>query len=157
MRTVIFILSILFLTASVNAQKEYRFVSKLHNADFNYDALYSIDTFSNRTEVFLPTKGRFTVYTFMATFKGLSHRDEKEHDFHDILIIKTGKDNVIKDAFQYTLEWAERPLSYDLYQSKSSGVALSNQLSVKKLNLQRVQGVDDAERKREEEGFIKLN
>ena len=156
MRTVISILYILVLATSVNAQKEYKLVNKLNNADFNYDALNSIDTFSNSREVFHPIKGSFTVYTFIATFKGLSHRDEQEHDFHDILIIKAGKDNVIKDAFQYTLEWAEMPLSYDLYQAKSSDIALSNGLSIKELNLQRVEWADDADRKSEEEGIIKL-
>ena len=71
----------------------------MDSADFNYDALYSIDTFSSRRKVFLPIKGSFTVYTFIAAYKGLSHRDEQQHDFHDILIIKTDKDNLIKDAF----------------------------------------------------------
>ena len=157
MRTITSIFYILFLATSVNAQKEYKFVNKLVNADFNYDALYSIDTFSNRREVFQPIKGSFTVYTFIATFKGLSHRDEQLHDFHDILIIKTDNGNLIKDAFQYTLEWAEMPLSYDLHQSKSSGILLSNKLSVNKLNLQRVQETDDSDKKSKEDGVIKLN
>ena len=156
MRTVISILCILFLATSVKAQKEYKLVSKVHNSDFDYDALNSIDTFSNRRDVFRNIKGSFTVYTFIATFRGLSYRDEQEHDFHDILIIKAGKDNLIKDAFQYTLEWAEMPLSYDLYQAKSTGVALSNELSVKELNLQRVDETDDTDRKSKDEGVIKL-
>ena len=129
----------------------------MDNADFNYDALYSIDTFSSRRNVFLPIKGSFNVYTFIAAYKGFSHRDEQEHDFHDILIIKTDKDNLIKDAFQYTLEWTEMPLSYDLHKSKSSGVVLSNELSVEKLNLQRVQEADNSHKKTKEDGVIKLN
>ena len=99
MRTIISIFCLFFLATFVNAQKEYRLFNKLDSADFNYDALYSIDTFSSRRKVFLPIKGSFTVYTFIAAYKGLSHRDEQQHDFHDILIIKTDKDNLIKDAF----------------------------------------------------------
>ena len=129
----------------------------MDNVDFNYDALYSIDTFSSRRNVFLPIKGSFNVYTFIAAYKGLSHRDEQLHNFHDILIIKTDKDNLIKDAFQYTLEWTEMPFFYDLHKSRSSGVVLLNDLSVKKLNLQRVQEADNSHKKTKEDGVIKLN
>jgi hypothetical protein len=155
-KTVISILYFLVLTTSLNAQKEYKLVSTLRNADFNYEALNFIDTFSNRKDVFRPTEGSFTVYTFIATFKGLSHRYEQEHDFHDILIIKVDKDNLIKDAFQYTLEWADMPLSCDLYRAQSTGVTLLNDLSVERLNLQTVEDTDDARRRSKEKGVIKL-
>ena len=39
----------------------------------------------------------------------------------------------------------------------SSGVVLSNELSVKKLNLQRVQEADNSDKKTKEDGVIKLN
>jgi len=156
MRTIISMFCILVFTTSLKAQKEYKLFNKADSADFNYKALYSIDTFSKRRSVFLPVKGPFTVYTFIAVYKGISHRDEKEHDFHDILIIKVGRNNLIKDAFQYTLEWTEIPLSYDLYRARTSGVALSNGLSVKALNFRRVQEFDDARGESKEDGIFKL-
>src|SRR5688572_29251993 len=130
MRTIISMFCLLLLQESVNAQKEYRLFEKLDSADFNYGSLYSIDTFPGRRKAFLPVKGAFTVYTFIAAYKGVSHRDEQEYEFHDILIIKTDKDNLIKDAFQYTLEWTEMPVSYDLHKSRSSGLVLANEFSV---------------------------
>ena len=157
MRTIISIFFLFFLAPFVNAQKEYRLFNKLDSADFNYGSLYSIDTFPGKRKAFLPIKGSFSVYTFIAAYKGLSHRDGQEHDFHDILIIKTDKDNLIKDAFQYTLEWTEMPLSFGLHKSKSLGVVLTNELSVKKLNLQRVQETDNSSKESREDGVIKLN
>ena len=157
MRTIIFIFFLFFSSTFATAQKEYRLFEKLDSADFNYGSLYSIDTFPGRRKAYLPIKGSFTVYTFIAAYKGLSHRDEQEHDFHDILIIKTNNDNLIKDAFQYTLEWTEMPLSFGLYKSRSLNVVLRNELSVKKLNLQRVQETDNSSRESREDGVIKLN
>ncbi len=157
MRIILSIFCLIFLATIANAQKEYRLFEKSDSADFNYGSLYSIDTFPGRRKAFLPVKGSFTVYTFIAAYRGLSHRDELEHEFHDILIIKTDKDNLIKDAFQYTLEWTEMPVSYDLHKSRSSGLVLSNELSVKKLNLQRVQEADHSAKESNEDGVIKLN
>lgn len=156
MRAVIPIFFILILASSVRAQKVYQLVSKTDSGDFNYKALRAIDTFSNPGEAFVPVRGSFTVYTLIATFQGLSHRDDKQHDFHDILIIKTTKDSLIKDAFQFTLEWAEEPLSYDLFRSDIPGLLISNGLPIKRLELKRVESYDNADVKKEEEGVINL-
>jgi len=47
--------------------------------------------------IFDPVSGHYTYYQFIATFKGHSFQ-EADKDFHDILIIKTDKENKIVDA-----------------------------------------------------------
>jgi hypothetical protein len=97
--------------------------TKTNNADLNQRAIFSIDTTKTREtrrNFFNPTKGKYTVYIFIATFKAKSF-DNTEKGFHDILVLKTNKKKQILEAFQYTLEWAEMPFSYDLYQATAKG------------------------------------
>jgi len=51
----------------------------------------------NLMSIFDPVSGHYTYYQFIATFKGHSFQ-EADKDFHDILIIKTDKENKIVDA-----------------------------------------------------------
>src|SRR5438045_6718320 len=115
--TFIFLLSNSIFSQN-NMVKEYKFLDKTFNADINHKSLFALDTLSPGMslleKIFKPAKGNFIVYRFLATFKGISFTEE-EKDFHDLLIVKTDSSNKILDAYQYTLEWAEPPLEYDLY------------------------------------------
>lgn len=132
--------ALLILKATSQAQeKEYKLVVRHTAADFNYRAIRQIDraqTGEERRAVFHPIKGRYTVYVFMATYTGLSFTGSHK-DFHDILILKTGKDGRVKDAFHYTLEWAEPPFSYDLYRATAQVGVLGPGLSIEQLQLRR--------------------
>ncbi len=77
---------------------------QLHNIDH-----FRKDSTSLR-KIFEPVSGRYNYYQFVAPFKGLGTifpgDDLKDsiQNFHDILIVKTNRENRIIDAFQYTLE-----------------------------------------------------
>ena len=74
---------------------------------------------------------------------------------HDILIIKTNLKNEIIDAYQYTLEWAEPQLSYDLFRSTNKNQKLTNGLSIEKLKFYSTQ-IDRKKEPLEEKGIVRL-
>ena len=138
------------------------------NADFNYTKLedmYSCikDTLNIRNvmPVFEPINGQFNYYQFLATFKGECYMESWDtlviKDFHDILIIKTDRNNKIIDAFQYTLEWAEMPIQYDLFRSSTNDIILINNLDIKQLKFMRTYDWNDEDGELLENGIIKLN
>jgi len=155
----IFILTFFLCETTLFAQtKEYKLISKTENADFNYKSLNLIDaarTRETRRNVFNPVKGKNTVYVFTATYKGFSY-DNTEKDFHDILIIKTDSKQKILDAYQYTLEWAEPPFSYDLYKASAKGLMLINQLPIESLLFRRVDYYKETDRELKETGVLVL-
>ena len=140
LKILIFFLTFQLIVGGASAQtKVYKLVSKKQKSDFNYRAIKFIDTTGIRRNIFYPIKGRFTIYTFLATYKGWSrNEEEKEIDMHDILILKTDNQNKILDAYQYTLEWAEMPVSYDLYKLTVKGQLLKNKFLLENLKLRRV-------------------
>ena len=146
--------SCLLSSACISQAKEYNLISIDSNADFNYQALKYIDTTGERRNIFIPVKGQYTVYTFIANYKGWSFHEPGEIEIHDILIIKTNKHNKILDAYQYTLEWAEMPLSYDLYKSKAKGQLLTDRFPIDKLQLHRVNFDSRKGRKFKEQGVL---
>jgi hypothetical protein len=149
----------LFFSLSLFAQsKEYKFVSKVDNADLSQKAIFSIDTTKTREtrrNAFNPTKGKYTVYIFIATFKGQSF-DNTEKDFHDLLVLEIDKKKQILEAYQYTLEWAEMPFSYDLYQATAKGVTLTNGLSIAKLKFRKVDYRESVDSNLDEQGVVIL-
>lgn len=133
-------------------------MSKTENSDFNYQSLNFIDTTTTREtlrNVFNPVKGKNTVYVFQASYKGLSFNNA-EKEFNDILIVKTDSKQKILDAYQYTLEWAEPPFSYDLYKASAKGLTLINQLSVDKLLFRRVDYYKESDSELKETGVLIL-
>jgi hypothetical protein len=175
----------LFLGLSVSCvaqskKQVYKLKSVIQNADFDYEKLQNFDAISEIQEAFKPVKnGEYTVYTFIATFKGLgiwppeedNYKVDKDgyriltkgeikqmnklETFHDILIVKTNSKNEIIDAYHYTLEWAEPELSYDLFRSTTKNQKLTNGLSIDKLKFYRTQIGRDKE-PLDEKGIIKL-
>ncbi len=119
-------------------EKEYKLTAKDLNSDFNYQAIKFIDTTGKRLPIFNPIRGNYTVHTFIATYKGWSLRDEKQISTHDIIIVKTNNANNIIYAYQFTLEWAEMPLTYDLYKAKVNRLVLANYFPIEKLKFKRV-------------------
>ena len=150
------------IATELNKTKIYILKKKAINADFNYSGLndmesYIMDTIktANVMPVFEPINGQFDYYQFIATFKGESYEGGIK-DFHDILIIKTDKENKIIDAFQYTLEWAESPIQYDLFKSSVNNVILTNDLDIKLLKFRRTYSYDGDDMELSENGVIKL-
>lgn len=138
--------------------KEYKLISKTSNADLNQRAILLIDTTKTREtrrDAFNPIKGRYTVYVFIAAFKGFSFNNT-EKDFHDILVVKTDKRQRILAAYQYTLEWAEKPFTYDLYKATPKEVTLTNGLSLKKLRFRKVDYTIGVDSKLHEQGVLIL-
>ena len=101
----------LFISISCFAQqvKEYKLVSKTENSDFNYKMLSNLDSIGlegdtiKTRQIFEPVKGDYTVYQFIAAFKGESVFGGTDN-FHDILIVKVDNRNSIVESFHYTLE-----------------------------------------------------
>lgn len=142
--------------ALIAQTKEYKLKSRTDSADFNYSALYMIDYLKSKEslrEVFNPVPGNYTVYLFIASFEGLSFTNEKQN-FNDILIVKTNDKQVIVDAYQFTLEWAEPPLSYDLYKMGKNGLVLTDRFSIDKMKFQRVDYYNETDRDFTESGML---
>ncbi len=152
-------------TASgIKETKIYRLKKETINSDFDYSKLNNIDdnikdTLSVKTamQIFEPVPGQYKYYQFIATYKapvccdGIGFKD-----YHDILIIKTNKENGIIDAYQYTLEWAEPLPQYDMYKSPIKGLALTNNMDISKLKLVRTEYWNDKNRLFNEPGIIRL-
>ena len=109
-----------FSTLTFAQNKTYVLKEKKENANINYN-LFGLfgdfEIYENKKDekAFIPAKGNFTIYTFIAEFKGWSY-DGTKKIFHDYLILKVvPKTNEIIDGYQYTMEWAEPPAVSDLY------------------------------------------
>ncbi|WP_462265151.1 hypothetical protein [Mucilaginibacter sp.] len=155
--------AMLVLTFAVNAQtKSYKLISKVSKADFNYKVL---DAFTDEVMalkgrrspevLFAPVKGNYSYYKFIATYKGVSFTDKVE-TFHDIIIIKTSSAGGVVDAYQYTLEWAEVPFSYDLFRSSAKHVKLVNNIAVRSLNFKRVDRPAGEDSNLKDEGVLEM-
>lgn len=157
LRFALFILTFFICDWTLFAQtKVYRLLGKTENADFNYRSLSLIDTTTtNETlrNIFSPVNGKNTVYVFMATYRGLSFNNT-EKEFNDILIVKTNRNQKILDAYHYTLEWAEPPLSYDLYKASAKSLTLANQLSIENLLFRRVNSYEGTASELKEKGVF---
>jgi hypothetical protein len=146
----------------LNETKFYILKKRTENSDFNYSKLDDIDgnkmdtlNVRNLLPVFEPVSGHFNYYQFLATFKGESY-DGGIKDFHDILIIKTDTENKIIDAYQYTLEWAEPPLQYDVFKSSIKNISLTNNMDINQLKFIRTYSWSDNNKELKESGIIKL-
>lgn len=146
--------------------KIYKLIKQAENADFDYPKLDDITaaitdtlTLRNVMPIFEPVNGQYNYYQFIATFKGKGYNGDqlpKIEDFHDILIIKTKNDGEVVDAYQYTLEWSEVPLQYDLYKSSVKGIVLANNLDILKLRFVKTYGGSEDNQMLKENGNIKL-
>ena len=120
----------LFSVLSVFGQGEFRLVRKDRKSDINYLTFKNLNSFSPNFEeiskAFEPVEGEFTVYTFIKEFLGESIQlDEDAPDSleltHDIIVLKTDRNNMILDAFLYRMEWAEPPFQFMLWRSFPEG------------------------------------
>jgi hypothetical protein len=157
-------LFLLTIALNVTAQtKKYVLVSETVWSDFNYKSLNNFNEAVSALKdtrfvkkVFTHVKGKFKVYTFIATYKGRSF-DGKRKNFHDIIILKTDDKSTIIDGYQYTLEWAEFPLSYDLFKSTAKDIKLANALPVSKLKFTRTDHFEGRENLLNEPGVLYLS
>jgi hypothetical protein len=144
---------------SFSQTKEYKLLDKTTSSDINSKLVTILDTtrpgLTLIGNVFKPTKGKFTVYRFLATYQGLSFTN-KQKEFHDILIVKVDSKNKIILAYQYTLEWAEPPLETDLYESTCKDTYLTDNLSIDKFIFERPWYYDKQDRKLKDSGNIRL-
>jgi hypothetical protein len=129
--------------SSYGQVKIYRLADKTNHADIDHNKLLDLNRcspgYSLFNKLFRPVTGKYTVYRFLATYKGMSHRTEKNESFHDVVILKTDISNHIIDAYQYTLEWSEMPLTYDLYKLTVNGLKLDNQLKIAAFKFKRME------------------
>jgi hypothetical protein len=144
----------------LNETQKYILKKKSINSDFDYTKLDNIDNYK-KAESFEPVNGKYTYYQFIATFKGQAYvapgdSGERIKTFHDILIIKTNENNEVVDAYQFTLEWAERPFQYDVYKSKTENLVLADNLDIKLLKLSRTEYWNDNDKLFKGSGIIKL-
>jgi hypothetical protein len=139
-------------------KKEYKLITRTEKADLKKAAILSIDTTGtaeSRRNAFNPIRGKYTVYVFIAVFRGISY-NQQEKDFHDILVIKTDRKKKILEAYQYTLEWAEMPFTSDLYQARAKGIILKNGLAVEKMKFLNIDQQDGMEKELKEAGILLL-
>ena len=139
MKTIIAIILILFSTSAYTADERYviyHLLGVFDNSGLNCELVDNPEHRRNLDgdrklllELFRPTKGDHKVLVFMAPLWGVG-ADERQKIFHDLLILKTDANNTILDGFQYTLEYAELPFSYDLFRVKSKGIKLEKGLKL---------------------------
>ncbi len=147
--------------------KIYRLKKQTINSDFDYSKLDNMDdsikdtlNLKNLMPIFAPINGQYKYFQFISTFQGEAYNGGDGpiliKDFHDILIIKTDNENKILDAYQYTLEWAEMPSEYDLFQSSTKGLTLTDNMNITSLKLTRTYYWDDKNKLHKDGGVIKL-
>ena len=128
------LLCMLIYNSSYSQVKLYKLIDRTTGADIDQQKFAQLNKLGSGyhllNKVFKPSKGNYTVYRFVAEYKGFSHRTEKSEVFHDLLILKTDNSSTILDAYQYTLEWNEMPFTYDLFRFSANGLKLSNQLKI---------------------------
>lgn len=147
---IIDIASLKVTTRSQNVPQIYLLKKQLENSDFNYakldrrdDIVFDTLNRKNIMTIFEPVSGKYQYYQFISSFVGEAYHSDGPtlyRKFHDILIIKTDKDKKIMDAYQYTLEWAEPPLQYDMFKSTAKGITLINKLDIAQLKFMRTYG-----------------
>lgn len=148
-------------SANNNIGKHYYLIDSFQYADFNYLNIERLDSFATLDsdkvrQVFNPITGKFMVFQFIAEFNGLGYGNIIK-TFHDILIIKINQDRKVIDAFQYTLEWGEMPVSGDLYRLSKDSVELFDKMKLNKLEM--ISKTEHAKDKIEliDEGIVHLN
>lgn len=155
----IIILIFFLVFNSFSQTREYKLLDKTNDADINHQLFVMLDTakpgISLMENVFKPVSGKFVVYRLLLIYQGMSFTN-KQKEFHDILIVKTNKDNKILDAYQYTLEWAEMPLDTDLFRSTNKNVYLTDEMSIDKFMFERIWDYDSNDRKLKDKAIIKL-
>jgi hypothetical protein len=141
MKLLLPIIFLLLSTWTFAQDKIYVLTNKAENADINYDLFQTFNDFQiykndGLKKAFEPVDGKFTTYTFISEYKGLSF-DETEKLFHDYLILKVDPGtNEIIDGYQYTMEWAEPPAVSDLYRVTATGQKLENQMNLNELKME---------------------
>jgi len=150
---------VLFVPGTSSPQtKEYKLTDKTIHADIDH-RLYTILLTSYRpasltTRPFKPVKGKFIVYRFIATYRGVSFTQQQK-EFHDILIVKTDNRNKIITAFQYTLEWADSPEA-DLYRSTCKDVYMADNMCIEKFVFKRSADYDKENTSLDEHAILKF-
>ena len=148
-----------------NETKIYILQKKTENSDFNYSKLDSIDrnidtlNVKNLMPIFEPISGHYNYYQFLSTYIELAFNPDGPAflmDFHDILIIKTDNEHKIIDAYQYTLEWSEAPLQYDMFKSSINNISLTNNMGINQLKFIRTYDWTEDDKELDESGIIKL-
>lgn len=144
----------------------YRLRKQAVNADFNYFKLNNIDDHikdsTSLRQIFEPVNGTYNYYQFVSTFNGRAlifpgdDLKDSVKTFHDILIVKTNRENKIIEAYQYTLEWAERPCQYDLFKSSISNIPLTDNMNIDGLKFVRTEYWDTNDKFLRDKGTIKL-
>lgn len=156
------LLHFVLIMEGVAQSKEYKLIAKTMRSDINYPALKKMNTLEGSdtakiVKAFRPTKGKFTVYQFVATYQGASFRGPGDWTFHDLLTLKTDAKGKILDAYHYTLEWSEPPASSDLFKSSVKNIIIKNNLSIQLLNFTRTAYLQDFDTNRlEDKGVLKL-
>lgn len=122
--------------------KVYKLIAIEENAEIDLTSIKCLNSFNFicyndfQDNKFKIKKGKNTVYHFVAQFKGESYTGEFK-DFHDLMIIEV-KDNIIKNGYHLTKEWAELPLGSDLYKVTAKNIILVDSLPISLLNFKQV-------------------
>lgn len=156
------LISVLIYNRSYSQIKRYQLIDETLNANIDRGKFELVNKLGSGyhllNKVFKPSKWIYTVYRFVAEFKGLSHETEKEAVFHDLLVLKTNNKGTIVDAYQYTLEWAEMPLTYDLYKLTVSGLKLRDDLKLNAFKFKRIDNDSSpSDQYLQDNGYLSLN
>lgn len=133
-----FILLSLSICYSQNEDSNFKLVAKKKNSEINYLTIKNINSldhgYESMIDNFKPIRGEFTTYIFIKEFNGANPNNSNQN-FHDLIILKTNKKNIILDGFYYRLEWAEIPSQSMVFRVFAENIELKPNLTVSDLNL----------------------
>ena len=146
MKSFYFIFLMIFLTSIVKSGNEYKLYLKKNKADINYltfkNITYFPKEFSNEIFQSFHVKGEYRVYIFIKEFEGsICKFDDdcpekyRKMKMHNLLIIKTNKNDSILDGFHYLLEHSEVPSQFGIYRIYAENIYLKNNLKLSELDL----------------------
>lgn len=128
----------------VLGQNEFKLHVTYKRSDINYLTIKNINKLEHGYDAMLqhfePVKGQYTVYIFLKESKGTSIllSDSENPDslvvFHDMIVLKTNRENEILDGFFFRLEWAEVPGQFMIFRSFCEPMQLVDNLNVSALN-----------------------
>lgn len=84
--------------------------------------------------LFTPIKGEGKVYIFRATYMGESYPNGDEKEFHDLMVIEVNTTDIITNAYSYTEEWGEGPLTTDLFKATQKNLKIAYLKDASQLN-----------------------
>ena len=110
----------------------YYLYSVTQRSDINYSMISKLDSFPvgkvKLKNEFYPVSGNYTVARFLSFSYGQGL--ESNFETNNVLILKIDEKQQVVDGYLYCLQWAEAPVSKELFRIKNKGIKIKNKLPI---------------------------